>query len=1208
VTTVTAGILTRTRAHVREPLYRSAYSLIVNTGLNAVLGLGFWVVAARLYPADEVGRDSVLIATMMTLASICQLNLGNAIPRFLPQVADPARTLRKAYLASGAVAFVVASGFVLIAGQIPGDSQVLAEEPLLAVAFVAGTMLWCVFTLQDAALVAMRQAPWVPLENAVFGGLKLAALPALLVFGGVHAIFVAWVGPMALLLVPVNALLFFRVLPAHRKKHARSSRIEEIGRGPLLRFLAQDYAATVLALTSITILPLLVLSILGSTEAAFFYIAYTIVVSLELLVTSMGTSLTVESAFDERRLQSLARMVVRRTLIVAVPLSAFLTLVAPLILKPFGPEYVEGATPLLRLLLIALVFRTVIILFVAISRCRRRGRTLLAVDSALFVLLIGLTILLTPSMGLEGAGFAFLVADAVVALAVIPSMVRFLRRREPAEGAVEDPSAGPVPLVAPSTAASPRLAPRRAPRAPLAPGARLILAAAATACLASLALMAVGVQGGPTTLALVLMFALAPGAALLPLIGARELSLGLVLGTSLGVSTLLAMGMTWLSWQPVAASYGLAAICIPAIAFTLLTRDRAVRVTPEPPAATGAESALGRWLRLPATQVVILASAAIAWAAGLSTTDLDRMDGYGLLAAVGPGWFLALGLLAVGFPLTLWARPRIPGIFGAYVTGLVIIVHGTTAVLYDFPRYSWTYKHLGVVESLIASGGHLDRSLDIYNNWPGFFALGAWLSESAGVGPITYAGWAQVFFSLCDVAALMFALRGLAISERVRWTTVWLFVVADWVGQNYFAPQALAFALALVVIGICLRCAPEPVDGESRMDRWLRRRRSPTLRWVATMRRLRVPAGAQPLPGLAAMFVGAVVFLAIVMTHQLSPILVIAQVIAIWLISGRLPLWVPAAMLTVEAWWVTLAWPFVSSQWSLFDVDPTASAEDTGAHGVALPGVDVVSVAARLSLVLVCVVAVLGLIRLVQRSRAARPERRRRVDPVPIALAAAPFLIVGFQTYGGEGFLRASLFALPWLALLAAEGCAPRGGPSRRPSRHSFRLIGVTAVVGSLMLLAYFGPELQNRFTRSDVAAEVWYERNAPEGSLRAFYTPHAPLSMTKYYASKRMLPTGQPALSSLPEFDHRLHGLLGPVDVVRIRELLLESSATERYFMITPSQEKYAELYGYMLPQSAASLTAAFLRSPDFEVAFHDGDAYVFKLVPRPEDAPPPA
>ena len=265
--------------------------------------------------------------------------------------------------------------------------------------------------------------------------------------------------------------------------------------------------------------------------------------------------------------------------------------------------------------------------------------------------------------------------------------------------------------------------------------------------------------------------------------------------------------------------------------------------------------------------------------------------------------------------------------------------------------------------------------------------------------------------------------------------------------------------------------------------------------------------------------------------------------------------------------------------------------------------------AASLSLAAVCVVAVLGLLRLVQQSRGARAESRRTLDPVPIALAATPFLIVGFQAYGGEGFYRASLFALPWLAYLGAAVCAPRGGSSRRPARESFPTHGLTAVAGSLMLLAYFGPGAAKlHIAPSDVAAEVWYERNAPEGSVRAFYTPNAPLSLSKYYASKKILPTGQPALSSLPEFDHRLHRLLGPVNVIRIRQLLLEQSATERFFMISPSQEKYAELYGLMPSRSAPALTAAFLRSPDFQVVFRDGDAYVFKLVPRRGERPAPA
>ena len=271
----------------------------------------------------------------------------------------------------------------------------------------------------------MRQAPWVPLENAVFGTLKLAALP-LFLLGGTHAIFVSWIGPMALLLLPVNALLFFRIIPAHRREHTRSVRLEDIGRGPLVRFLAQDYAATVLSLTSITVMPLLVLSIVGSSQTAYFYIAYTIVVSFELLISNVGTSLTVESAFAEEKLQSLARVVVRRTLLLVVPCGGILVLAAPLILRPFGPEYVDGATPLLRLLAISVVFRSVTILFVAISRCRRRGRTLLAVDVAMFVLLIGLTLVLAPPMGLVGVGLAWLISSAVVAISVVPSLVRFL--------------------------------------------------------------------------------------------------------------------------------------------------------------------------------------------------------------------------------------------------------------------------------------------------------------------------------------------------------------------------------------------------------------------------------------------------------------------------------------------------------------------------------------------------------------------------------------------------------------------------------------------------------------------------------------------------------------------------------------------------------------------------------------------------------------
>jgi hypothetical protein len=708
------------------------------------------------------------------------------------------------------------------------------------------------------------------------------------------------------------------------------------------------------------------------------------------------------------------------------------------------------------------------------------------------------------------------------------------------------------------------------------------------------------------------MFTLAPGAAILPFIGSRGdgLSLGLVVGASLGISTVLAQCMIWATWEPVAAAYGLAGLCIPAILIALRTRGFVPRSLGEAfgdpgPDTRRSRSMLARALRRPSTQFLILLGAAIFWAAGLDQTDLSHMDGFGLLSALGSGWYVALMLLVVGFAFAIWSTPKIPGLFGAYIAGMVVLLHGTTALLYDVPRYTWTFKHLGVTEAIINTGT-VDRSLDVYNNWPGFFAFAAWLSEAAGVQPITFAAWAQVFFTLVTAAVLLFALRGLNISERVRWSAVWLYVVVDWIGQNYFAPQALAFVLSLAVIALCLRCAPER-ERRTRFDRWLDRRRGPVLGGLASLRRSALLSSREaPLSPRAALLIGAVIYLAVVVSHQLSPLLVTSQVAAIALVGARLPFWIPAAMLAVEIWWIGLAWGFVDAHFSLFDINPGASAGNASTDlSSGLPGVQLVFWAPRVLLFGVFVLAAFGVLRLIQQTRAARFENRRYLDPVPIALAVTPMIVVWLQSYGGEGILRASLFALPWLAVLTAEICAPRGGPSRRRATETWRLIGVSSLVGCLMLLAYFGTEMRSYVQRSDVAASAWFEERAPAGSFRAYMASNFPLSMTANYATKRIFPDPEPALTAIPEFQHRM---FGPVDALRIRQLLLEHDAPERYFVISPSQENYAALYKLFPPGAAQRLIEVMLASPDFELAFQSGDAYVFRLIPREREPAGPA
>ena len=112
-----------------------------------------------------------------------------------------------------------------------------------------------------------------------------------------------------------------------------------------------------------------------------------------------------------------------------------------------------------------------------------------------------------------------------------------------------------------------------------------------------------------------------------------------------------------------------------------------------------------------------------------------------------PTYFLAFALLIGGFAVAVAQADPSPRVLGGYVLALIVVIHATTAILYDEPRYAWTYPHLGVI-NLIAATGRANRQVDIYNNWPAFFAFNAWFTKTSGLAAIRYAGWAQLFFNV----------------------------------------------------------------------------------------------------------------------------------------------------------------------------------------------------------------------------------------------------------------------------------------------------------------------------------------------------------------------------------------------------------------------------------------------------------------------------
>ena len=326
---------------------------------------------------------------------------------------------------------------------------------------------------------------------------------------------------------------------------------------------------------------------------------------------------------------------------------------------------------------------------------------------------------------------------------------------------------------------------------------------------------------------------LLPGAALLTRLSVQDglERVALAVALSLCIEAAGALAMVWTRfWHP----FGWAILLVLA-ASVVLTLDlarnlRAVRMgsdvepsEPERPAGDPARcraSGLGQVRRrFAVVQLRALAPflpavlAVVTWRLSLLNIDVSRLGDYGLPPALPLAWYVALVVAVVGAVLAISLRRTNQVLMLTYVAIVALILFGTVPVLSAQPHYAWVYKHIGVVR-LLEAHGRTSPSIDIYNRWPGFFALAAVFSTVAGqANPAAYAGWADFAFIFLDVLLLMAAVKAVACDARVAAGAGLLFIVTNWVGQTYYSPQAFASVLALALLAIALRQLGTPSTG-----------------------------------------------------------------------------------------------------------------------------------------------------------------------------------------------------------------------------------------------------------------------------------------------------------------------------------------------------------------------------------------------------------
>ncbi|MEW5633015.1 hypothetical protein AB1388_41710, partial [Streptomyces hydrogenans] len=213
------------------------------------------------------------------------------------------------------------------------------------------------------------------------------------------------------------------------------------------------------------------------------------------------------------------------------------------------------------------------------------------------------------------------------------------------------------------------------------------------------------------------------------------------------------------------------------------------------------------------------------WGISLPLVDFRSMDDYGLLDRLPVPFYASLAVLTAGFLVALRRAGTAPGWPLVYCVGLLVALKAAPAVLYDSVRYPWASKHDAVVNTLLGAGelrphAALSGNMSAYDQWPGFFTLNAALVRAFGVeSTAVYLNWAPIVLGLILLPVLVLLYRTFTEDWRLVWTAVWIFQLANWVGQDYLAPQGLAYVLHLTVLAVVLRHFVRPGSAGRLRDR-----------------------------------------------------------------------------------------------------------------------------------------------------------------------------------------------------------------------------------------------------------------------------------------------------------------------------------------------------------------------------------------------------
>lgn len=588
--------------------------------------------------------------------------------------------------------------------------------------------------------------------------------------------------------------------------------------------------------------------------------------------------------------------------------------------------------------------------------------------------------------------------------------------------------------------------------------------------------------------------------------------------------------------------------------------------------------------------LVAISAAVVLWAMSIQGLDLRAMTDTGLVSILPVSTYLSLALLIVSFCILNHRQDTREGLLFLHVVALIFVLHATPAIVYETLRYSWAWKHVGIIDYIQRHHG-LNPAIEFlsaYHNWPGFFTLGAFITEVANrKDALVMAMWAPTFFNLLYLGALLLIFKSLTRDRRLVWLGIWFFYLTNWVGQDYFAPQGLNYFLHLTILGILLKWfryenAPfAPGGGRFAFFRTIANRLYEA--GVDEAKAVSSVNGELATQRVGLMAVVIALFSVIAFSHQLTPIMSIAAVTALVVTFQCNARSLPVLMIVLAVGWIVYgARIFLGGELESL-IESFGHVSDNLQDNL----VDLALVSEGQKTVILVGRGFSASVWLLALAGGLRRLYYGYRDVAAVGLTVAPFAALAGTAYGGEVIFRIYFFSIPFAAFFAAASVYVAPGAAR-----SWRALLVTILLSSGFLLgfgyAHYGKDRQYHFSKEEVTVARYLYEMAPPGSLLIEGARNYPSQFRNYEHFVYVAIDREPRESRQSIAENPVAHLYRWMD---------NHDYTKSYLLITRSQKAEVQSTGSMPPGSLDTIEKALLDSSQFELIYGNDDAKLFVL-----------